>query len=384
MEELTAPAPTRAVEPSVPAPARLRVRPSLTYRLRWRYAVLARALRRTVLSAAAHGCFNLAQSTAYSAIVALFPALIVAAAVVGLLPDTAPVRFQLAAFFERVLPPGVSPLLDAAFENSPKHAHSLRALVTAGFVSFLGATNIISTLMEGLRRARNLPRNSWSFWRRRRRTVELVFLSLIPLGVASLLIVFGHAVTQWLVSSIGPQSRAPIYTVAVLVRWIVSFAASVGLIGLLYHLGVPDARLPISLPTPIAAPLARTVGRTRRAILRSLPFVAAPSSTVSAPSVGALPAPSWQTVLPGAIMATAMWFLTTLAFGWYVTRFANYSEVYGSLGAAIALLFWLYIVSLSVLCGAEFNAQVDRLASISFRARRTPTSTPLRAQSPPA
>lgn len=59
-------------------------------------------------------------------------------------------------------------------------------------------------------------------------------------------------------------------------------------------------------------------------------------------------------------MATAMWFLTTLVFGWYVTRFANYSEVYGSLGAGIALLFWLYIISLSVLCGAEFNAQFDR------------------------
>jgi membrane protein len=41
----------------------------------------------------------------------------------------------------------------------------------------------------------------------------------------------------------------------------------------------------------------------------------------------------------------------------YVTRYANYGQVYGSLGAGIALLFWLYIISLSVLCGAEFNAQ---------------------------
>jgi membrane protein len=65
----------------------------------------------------------------------------------------------------------------------------------------------------------------------------------------------------------------------------------------------------------------------------------------------------WRRVLPGAIAATAMWFLTTLAFGWYVTRFANYSQVYGSLGAGIALLFWLYIVSLSVFFGAEFNSQ---------------------------
>jgi membrane protein len=52
-----------------------------------------------------------------------------------------------------------------------------------------------------------------------------------------------------------------------------------------------------------------------------------------------------------------MWFLATLVFGWYVTRFANYSQVYGSLGAGVALLFWLYIISLSVLCGAEFNTE---------------------------
>jgi membrane protein len=63
----------------------------------------------------------------------------------------------------------------------------------------------------------------------------------------------------------------------------------------------------------------------------------------------------WRRVLPGAIAATVMWFVTTLAFGWYVTRFANYAQVYGSLGAGIALLFWLFIVSLSVLFGAEFN-----------------------------
>ena len=86
-----------------------------------------------------------------------FPALIVAAAVIGLLPDTAPVRFQLAEFFERVLPPGVSQLLDAAFEITPNHTHSVRALFSAGIVSFLGASNVIATLMEGFRRARELP-----------------------------------------------------------------------------------------------------------------------------------------------------------------------------------------------------------------------------------
>lgn len=347
-------------------------------RFRRASAVLWRTLHRTALSAAAHGCFNLAQSAAYSSIVALFPTLIVAAAVIGLLPDTAPVRFQLAAFFDRVLPPGVSPLLDTAFENAPAHAHSLRALVTAALVSFYGASNIIATMMEGLRRARNLPTNSWSFWQRRRRTFELVPLSLVPLAAASLLIVFGHELTQLLVSSIGPSSRAPIYMIAVLVRWAICFAASVGVVGLIYHLGVPDGAfpLPISSAIPAAihgsipAPIA-TAGRRSRALLRAASRSTLGSALITPSFTGSpggeapvpLPPRRWHTVLPGAMMATAMWFLTTLAFGWYVTRFANYGEVYGSIGAAIALLFWLYIISLSVLCGAEFNAQFDLLAA---------------------
>ena len=63
---------------------------------------------------------------------------------------------------------------------------------------------------------------------------------------------------------------------------------------------------------------------------------------------------SWRASLPGATVATVLWFVTTLLFGLYVTRFANYSQVYGSLGAAIALMFWLYLIALSVLIGAEF------------------------------
>ena len=353
MEELNASRPTR--DPKPPARPRSR-RPQGTRLRRW-YAVLSRALHRTLLSAIDHDCLNVAQSTAYSAIVALFPALIVAAAVIGLLPDTAPVRFPLAAFFFRVLPPGVSPLLDAAFEITPEHAHSVRALVSAGFVSFLGAANVIATLMEGFRRARELPPDCWSFWQRRRRSVELVPLCLAPLAVFSVMIIFGHAVTGWLEFSIGPEVRAPIYAVTVLIRWVVALSASVGLIALIYHLGIPNGRP----RTPREREGERPRGLQRRPRRRD----------ATSTRLTTLALRSWRTTLPGAVMATAMWFLTTLAFGWYVTRFTNYSEVYGPLGAGIALLFWLYIVSLSVLCGAEFNAQFDSQFHAHFGRRRT-------------
>jgi membrane protein len=330
-------------------------------RSRRTYTRLSRTVHRTILSVAAHDCLNIAQSTAYSAIVALFPTLIVVAAVAGLVPDTTPLRLQLALFFGRILPPGVGPLLDAYFQHTPSNTHSVRALVSAGFVSFLGASNVMATLMEGLRRAGNLPDNCWTFWQRRRRAFELVPLSLAPLAVASLLVVFGHTVTAWLAESTSPDVRETVYAIALLIRWGVALGASVGLIALIYHLGVPAARSRTHASAgpggrSTASPAGRSVHLPKRlesAAVKSGKLLFEGSVL---DRTGVLAPQTWVPALPGALVATAMWFLTTLGFGWYVTRFANYSEVYGSLGVGIALLFWLYIISLSVLCGAEFNA----------------------------
>ncbi|WP_433965775.1 hypothetical protein [Tunturiibacter gelidiferens] len=65
---------------------------------------LPKILHGTLLRAMRHDSLNLAQSTAYSAMVSLFPALIVAAAAISLVPDTTPFRFQFALFFDRILP----------------------------------------------------------------------------------------------------------------------------------------------------------------------------------------------------------------------------------------------------------------------------------------
>jgi membrane protein len=82
----------------------------------------------------------------------------------------------------------------------------------------------------------------------------------------------------------------------------------------------------------------------------------------------------WFQVLPGATAATLVWFPATLAFGWYVTTFANYSRFYGPFGAGIATLVWLYITSFSALLGAELNGvffrnRLERDASLDFSER---------------
>jgi membrane protein len=284
-----------------------------------------------LLRAANHDCLNLAQSTAYSAMVSLFPALIVAAAIVGFVPDTAPIRFQLGTFFDRILPPDVSPLLQGYFVTSPHGTRSAQAIIVAFVVSISGASSVIATLMEGVRRANDLPPDCWTFWQRRRRALLLVPLSLIPFALASVLVVFGHITTVWLALHVMSSVRTPVYFFATLIRWSVALAGSIGITSLIYHMGSPMQQ-------------------------------------------------SWRRTLPGAFFSTAMWFLATLVFGLYVTRFANYSQVYGSLGAGIALLFWLYIISLCVLCGAEFNTEFHARFFHPHHTHSTPQSlnTPAR------
>ena len=63
-------------------------------------------------------------------------------------------------------------------------------------------------------------------------------------------------------------------------------------------------------------------------------------------------------ITPGAILAVTLWAVASYGFSLYLTNFANYNEVYGSIGAAIAMLIWLYISAFLVLLGAEVNLHI--------------------------
>jgi membrane protein len=67
----------------------------------------------------------------------------------------------------------------------------------------------------------------------------------------------------------------------------------------------------------------------------------------------------WHWVSVGSVFATMVWLLASAAFSLYVSNFAHYDRTYGSLGAVIILLFWLYITFYIVLLGAEINAELE-------------------------
>ena len=68
----------------------------------------------------------------------------------------------------------------------------------------------------------------------------------------------------------------------------------------------------------------------------------------------------WRLVWRGATLATILWLLATVGFAWYVRNLARYNVMYGSIGAGIALLVWMYLIALIALIGCEFNAVYER------------------------
>ena len=69
--------------------------------------------------------------------------------------------------------------------------------------------------------------------------------------------------------------------------------------------------------------------------------------------------PKWRWVSVGSVFSTTLWLIASAGFSFYVAHFAQYDRIYGSLGAVIVLLFWLYLSFYIILLGAEINAELE-------------------------
>jgi membrane protein len=216
---------------------------------------------------------------------------------------------EVRASFEQILPADSMSLLQSAMQA--RRFHSAQLIFSAASLSVFAGLGLMLTLMEGFRRAYRQPRDNWGFWQRRFRALLLVPIVLVPLSLATLVLVFGRQIEAWMINNAGHELRHFVLFVWRMARWALALMTAVSVLGALYHFG------------------------TRRK-------------------------EHWAWVGPGALAATLLWFPATLAFGWYVTRIADYTMFYGSFGAGIATLVWLYITSFSALLGAELNGVLFR------------------------
>lgn len=261
-------------------------------------------IRKAFWLAMDHDVFNTAKAAAYSGMLFFFPAVLVLTALLALVPEGSSLVGEMRNTFDQFLPPGSMALLQ--YSLSERHGRSAQLLISGAGLAVFAGLGVMLSLMEGFRRAYRLERGNWGFWEKRMRALLLVPIVLIPLWLASLLLVFGHEIEVWTIMRADHELRHVVLFFWRLARWSVALVTCISVLAALYHFG------------------------TRRT-------------------------EHWAWVLPGAIAATVVWFPATLAFGWYVTRVADYSRFYGSFAAGIATLVWLYLTAFSALLGAELN-----------------------------
>jgi membrane protein len=265
---------------------------------------LARYLRFAFWRGFQHDQFAIAKGAAYSAILTLFPTLLVVAAALASVGNRAVFREFIRAV-TRILPEGTGGPVRNLIE---RQHHPIGILIPTASLTLWTASGIFISWMEGFRNAYRMPK-VWGIVHERLMSFLLVFLTFVPMLFATTLMAFGNQIETWLAFQAGHEIGPYILLLWTMGRWLIASATSVLVILLIYHWGVP----------------------------RIAP---------------------WHLSLPGALLATGMWFPATVLFGWYLRRFSTYSIMYGSLGTAMALLVWLYIISVIILVGAEFNALI--------------------------
>ena len=264
-----------------------------------------RLLRLTFWRAFQHDAFAIAKASAYSSILTFFPLLLVLGSVLATSRQTEPYLREIAYALGRIMPAGSATAL-AYLRDRPYRPVGL--LISASLITLWTASGVIISWMEGFRRSYELPK-TWNLVKERLIAFSLVILAGIPLAFATMLVAFGSRIETRILFHTNHAFGFYILLMWAIIRWIIAILTSIAVIGLIYHNAVP----------------------------RTQP---------------------WHSVLPGAALATGMWFAATLFFGWYLQRYADYSVIYGSLGVGIALLVWMYLISLVILMGAEFNAML--------------------------
>jgi len=264
-----------------------------------------RLLRISVWRAFEHDAFATAKASAYSSILTFFPALLVLGSVLATMRRGEVYLREISYALGRILPAGTTTAL--AYLKGAAH-RPVGLLISTSLLTIWTASGVIISWMEGFRRAYQLPK-TWGLAKERVIAISLVLMAGLPMTFSTIMVAFGTRIETRILFHIDHELGPVVFVAWVLMRWAIAVLTSIAVIALIYHNAVP----------------------------RTQP---------------------WHTVIPGAVLATGLWLGTTALFGWYLQSYADYSIIYGSLGVSIALLVWMYLISLVVLIGSEFNAML--------------------------
>ncbi|WP_244493627.1 YihY/virulence factor BrkB family protein [Aureimonas sp. AU4] len=252
----------------------------------------------------------IAAGATFYLLLALFPAFAVFVSLYGIVADPSTIAEHI-AFIGRFLPQAGTDILTSQLEYLASRDPASLSLnfVTGLLFSLWSANNGIKTLFEAMNVAYGeqeersfLKLNAVAFCF----TIAAVFIGIVMIvtvGVVPILMgVFGA-------SSWSDELIAAL-------RWPVAFVVIVGSISMIYRYGPSRNRA------------------------------------------------RWTWVLFGAVLTALVWLAASIAFSWYLRSFANYNATYGSLGAVIGFMMWVWISSTIFIIGAEINAEMEHQTAL--------------------
>lgn len=271
---------------------------------------VARIAKRSVLAFYRDQGTHHAAALTYYALMSLFPTLLLAVSLLGVLGQYPATYDSIIDHLRTVVPATtLAPLNDAVRAALKDKGTAALGLALATVASLYGATGYL----EATRRALNVvfeARSGRSFLRRKLTDVvsTLVLLALV-LSTVVLMFAGGGVVEEAFTSGAASVWR--------IVRWPGAFASALLVFSFVYYV-TPDVRQ------------------------RSFRWIA-----------------------PGAIVGVALWLAASAAFSTYLANFKSFNVTYGSFAAAIILLVWLWLTNVALIFGGEVNAEIERSKEIA-------------------
>jgi len=256
--------------------------------------------------------FSRAAELSYYFLLALFPFLIFLTSILGfMLGSGSDTRQTLFQYLARVMPPSAYQLINSTMTEVS--ASSSGGKISFGLLAALwAASNGLSAITSSLNAAYDLT-ESRPWWKQRLTAIALTMALSVLIISALLLVVAGGWIAEWLARTYGFGPAFPLAWK--IIQWPVVLGCMILAFALIYYFA-PDFR-----------------------------------------------EQSWQWLTPGAAIGVALWLLVSLAFRVYLHFFDSYSATYGSLGAVIVLMLWLYFTGAAVLIGGETNSEIENAAA---------------------
>ncbi|MEV7620089.1 YihY/virulence factor BrkB family protein [Microbacterium sp. NPDC089321] len=270
----------------------------------WKYA-----LKRSLTEFSRDRCTTLAAALTYYSVLAIFPALLAVVSLVGLFGQAQQTTDLLLGVLRRVTDESMVEVLRQPIEQLAQSDAAGLALVIGLVGAIWSASGYVSAFSQAMNTVYEIDEGR-PFWKLRPMVLLLtVILLIIAVAIVLLLIVSGP-IAEAIGEAVGLGEVA--ITVWNIAKWPVIVILAVLALAILYY-GSPNVKQP----------------KFR-----------------------------WMSL--GAFVALIVMAIASLGFFFYVINFGNYQKTYGSIAGVIILLLWLWIVNLSLLFGAEFDAEMER------------------------